>query len=207
MIFFDFDGVIGDTLILTRRACRFALLEQYPQSEAIIAENPFDGLDLVTFEALGETLACDPHQFTRDLTGYIAAQDPPALFDGMAGVIHDLAQRDMLWLMSANSEIVLRRTMRANGLEDAFSGIASGDLAGSKASKMQAILAGNTAGAVMVGDAVSDVTAAEQAGIPAICVSWGWHSAERLRRAGAAAIADTPVHLGALLAEFRETAA
>jgi len=52
---------------------------------------------------------------------------------------------------------------------------------------------------VMVGDTEFDVIGANAHGIPSIGVSWGYGDLEAMRRVGAAAIADTPQQLLALL--------
>ena len=53
--------------------------------------------------------------------------------------------------------------------------------------------------AVMVGDTAFDVTGAAAHGIPTIGVAWGYGTVEDMANAGAAAIADTPDMLLALL--------
>lgn len=53
--------------------------------------------------------------------------------------------------------------------------------------------------AVMVGDTVLDVNGANELGIPAIGVSWGYGDVSAMREAGAVAIAETPEELYELL--------
>ena len=53
--------------------------------------------------------------------------------------------------------------------------------------------------AVMVGDTVYDVTGAAALSLPCIAVSWGYGHVSEMKAAGAAAVADTPEALGALL--------
>ncbi len=53
--------------------------------------------------------------------------------------------------------------------------------------------------AIMVGDTVFDVTGAACHGIPTIGVAWGYGKTEDMKKAGAAAIAETPEHLLQLL--------
>ncbi len=57
-------------------------------------------------------------------------------------------------------------------------------------------------GAVMVGDTEFDILGAAAHGIQAIGVSWGYGSVERMRAAGAAAIADSPEDLLQILREL-----
>jgi phosphoglycolate phosphatase len=53
---------------------------------------------------------------------------------------------------------------------------------------------------VMIGDTTYDIAMAVSAGVRAIGVAWGYHAADELLAAGAAAVAETPEELGDLLA-------
>ena len=55
------------------------------------------------------------------------------------------------------------------------------------------------ADAVMIGDTAYDVQMAVNAGVRALGVDWGYHTAAELRDAGAAAVARTPAELQELL--------
>jgi HAD superfamily hydrolase (TIGR01549 family) len=64
--------------------------------------------------------------------------------------------------------------------------------------------------AVLVGDSTHDVRAGERAGVRTVCVMTGGYDAVELRRAGAAAVYDTPVQLAerfGALARFAERVA
>ena len=52
---------------------------------------------------------------------------------------------------------------------------------------------------VMIGDTAYDIAMAVNAGVRAIGVDWGYHSADELREAGAEAVARDPAHLRELL--------
>ena len=52
---------------------------------------------------------------------------------------------------------------------------------------------------VMIGDTVFDISMAVTAGVRAIGVDWGYHTAQELSEAGAAAVARDPAHLQELL--------
>jgi phosphoglycolate phosphatase len=51
----------------------------------------------------------------------------------------------------------------------------------------------------MIGDTTFDMEMARAAGVRAIGVGWGYHSARELRDAGAEHVAETPAELGELL--------
>src|SRR3546814_6243247 len=53
--------------------------------------------------------------------------------------------------------------------------------------------------AVMIGDTTFDILMANDAGVRAIGVDWGYHEAHELRAAGAQAVASDPAHLERLL--------
>ncbi len=52
---------------------------------------------------------------------------------------------------------------------------------------------------VMIGDTQYDIEMAVNAGVRAIGVDWGYHTADELRDAGAEAVARDPAHLKELL--------
>ena len=52
----------------------------------------------------------------------------------------------------------------------------------------------------MIGDTQYDMAMAVNAGVRAIGVEWGYHSAQELHEAGAEAVARDPAHLKELLA-------
>jgi phosphoglycolate phosphatase len=54
-------------------------------------------------------------------------------------------------------------------------------------------------GTVMIGDTQYDMAMAVNAGVRAIGVDWGYHTAQELRDAGAEAVARDPAHLMELL--------
>lgn len=197
MIFFDFDGVIADSLATCQRACVAAAKRQGLGAD--LPANPFATLDPLTFEALGEALGGDGHPFARDVTNHVAAGDMPALFDGMAEVLQALTARQPLFVLSANHQSVLVKILEAEGLSACFRAILSGEMPGSKADKLRQHRAGLTGPAVMIGDAASDMQAAAEAGIAGIGVAWGWQSVARLQAAGAVAIAHSPAELPTLI--------
>jgi phosphoglycolate phosphatase len=55
------------------------------------------------------------------------------------------------------------------------------------------------ASTVMIGDTQYDMAMAANAGVRAIGVNWGYHTAPELHEAGARAIARDPAHLKELL--------
>jgi phosphoglycolate phosphatase len=53
--------------------------------------------------------------------------------------------------------------------------------------------------ALMVGDSVNDIQAARAAGIPVVCVSYGYNHGHDIRQAGPDAVIDSLAELGGLI--------
>lgn len=146
----------------------------------------------------------------------------PTLVPGIADVVHALAPRATLAVLSSNATSVIRRVLDDNGLQFCFAHVFGGDVEPDKSAGLRRFLAdaaqgvgrrcspsfdegSEDAGAaasdtVLVTDTVGDAEAALAAGVRVVGVSWGMHPAERLRAAGAEFVAVWPQELIAYLA-------
>jgi phosphoglycolate phosphatase len=145
----------------------------------------------------------------------------PAIIPGMTTVARALASRATLAVLSSNVTSVIRRVLTENGLQFCFAHVFGGDVEPDKSEGLRRFLAdaaqgvgrrcaapydeGGDAAAVtaadtvLVTDTVGDVEAGVAAGVRVVGVSWGMHSAERLREAGAEFVALWPQELVAYL--------
>jgi len=197
---FDFDGVIANSLATCRAACVEAAALQGSQID--LALNPFAELDPLTFDALARSLDLNPTRFVEDLGQFLLSRDPVPVVAGMAEVIRQVAGTQPISVLSASPVDVIRRFLVAEGLADEIRSIVGGDGGGSKVEHLRHFARTSPhAPLVMVGDAVSDVLAAQGAAVPFVGVAWGWQSARRLAEAGAGSIADQPKDLPGLLAQ------
>lgn len=141
----------------------------------------------------------------------------PVIIPGMISVARALASRSTLAVLSSNATSVIRRVLTENGLEFCFSHVFGGDVEPDKSVGLKLFLAdaaqgvgrrctapydegapdqdATAADTVLVTDTVGDVRAAIAAGVRVVGVSWGMHSADSLREAGAEFVAMWPQEL------------
>ena len=116
------------------------------------------------------------------------------------------AQGHRLYVATSKPEEMALRILERFELADYFDLICGATMDKARDTKAAVIAylleqAGPTANAVMVGDTAFDVVGANVHGIPTIGVSWGYGSEAEMQEAGAAAIAQDPDELFALLQE------
>ncbi len=146
----------------------------------------------------------------------------PALIPGMVDVVRALAPQCTLAVISTNCLEAIRRILVGAGIATCFSHVFSGDVEPRKSVSIRRFLGdqryaaqrmcspayqdGDAVGGalaahevVLVTDTVGDVAEAREAGVRAIGVSWGMHSEQQLRDAGAERVALWPQELIAWL--------
>ena len=127
------------------------------------------------------------------------------LYDGIADLLANLSAAGwVLGVATGKSQRGLEHCLAMNGLTKHFATLQTADHHPSKPhpAMIAAALAETGAGAaqtVMIGDTVFDIAMAKAAGVRALGVDWGYHTAAELRGAGAAAVAVNPAHLKELL--------
>jgi len=127
------------------------------------------------------------------------------LFDGIRPLLDRL--RGDGWLLgvaTGKSDRGLDHCLATHGLATHFVTLQTADRHPSKPhpAMLDAALAEAMAApehAVMIGDTAYDIHMAAAAGVRALGVGWGYHTADELREAGAEAVAATPHELGELL--------
>ena len=128
------------------------------------------------------------------------------LYEGMLELLAALAAAGWtLGVATGKSDRGLGACLAAHGVLDRFVTLQTADRHPSKPHPAMLEAALFEAGArpqdaVMIGDTTFDMSMAQAARVRAIGVAWGYHTPEELLDAGAAAIAETPRHLGELLA-------
>jgi phosphoglycolate phosphatase len=127
------------------------------------------------------------------------------LFEGMAGLIAELvADGWTLGVATGKSDRGLAGLLDTHGLSGSFATLQTSDRHPSKPHPAMLEAALFEAGAspdeaVMIGDTTFDMAMARAAGVRAIGVAWGYHSAEELIAAGADGVAETVEELKAML--------
>lgn len=127
------------------------------------------------------------------------------LFDGIADLLRELAADGWaLAVATGKSDRGLASCLAAHGIADLFGSLQTADRHPSKPHPAMLEAALDEVGAapheaVMIGDTSFDIDMARAAGVRAVGVAWGYHSADELLDAGADAVADDPRHLKDLL--------
>ena len=128
------------------------------------------------------------------------------LFDGLRELLDALRAKGwLLGVATGKSDRGLKSVLASHGLTDHFCTLQTADRHPSKPhpSMIEEAMADAFAApqsTVMIGDTHYDIEMAKSAGVRAIGVAWGYHDAAELYEAGADAVAETPAHLGELLA-------
>lgn len=127
------------------------------------------------------------------------------LYDGMAELVVALAGSGwLLGVATGKSQRGLEHCLSIHSLAPYFCTLQTADHHPSKPhpAMIEAALAesgADRASTVMIGDTQYDMAMAANAGVRAIGVNWGYHTAPELYEAGARAIARDPAHLKELL--------
>ena len=127
------------------------------------------------------------------------------LYDGIAELVTALSGAGwLLGVATGKSRRGLDHCLAMHGLTAHFCTLQTADHHPSKPhpAMVESALAesgADRAATVMIGDTQYDMAMAVNAGVRAIGVDWGYHTAEELREAGAEAVARDPAHLMELL--------
>ncbi|NMH63717.1 HAD-IA family hydrolase [Shewanella sp. SHSM-M6] len=209
LVIFDWDGTLMDSVgKIVACMARLALeLARPVPSEAAIR----DIIGLSMTKALAQLFPHETPQVYRQMQAcfrqhYLELDTTPSpLFEGSRDLLVQLKARGYrLAIATGKGRQGLERVLQETGLGEYFDASRCADEAESKPhpQMLQQLLHQLRLGpeqAIMVGDSVHDLFMAKHAGMDAIGVSYGAHSAAQLRGAGPKAIIDSA---GELLAHL-----
>ena len=185
LLIFDFDGVLADTL---GDMLRFAqeVCDELGVSHTVV-QTDLSELEVMSFATFGKACGMSEElvdEFVRRCTGKFAQKkSPPALFNGLGEVVRKLAEVHLLVVVTGNMERNVCAFLEEHALQGCVRAVYGVDMPGSKAEKIlmaKSQFAADGDPVFMVGDSLSDIRAARQAGVKSIAVSWGHQSVERL---------------------------
>ncbi len=206
ILIFDFDGVLADSLqpMLTY-AGQVCLELGYPCEPT---QADLETLDRMEFSEFGRQLGVPEEKIgdfvTRNFELFSHRKEPLDITPGMDSVVKELSHSAILGIITGNSCAVVSKFLDTYGLKAEFQTILGAEDDGSRVEKILKIVSlnGRSKGEVyMVGDAVSDIRAAREAGIKSIAIGWGHQSKEKLITASPDFWVDQPEHLLTLLSE------
>ena len=134
------------------------------------------------------------------------------LFDGILDLLDHLESDGwLLAVATGKSDRGLRHCLEKHDIRARFVSLQTADRHPSKPDPGMALAAIAEAGAdpaatIVVGDTAYDMGMASAAGAAGIGAAWGYHEAQEMLDAGAAAVADRPADVGALARAIMERA-
>ena len=201
IVMLDFDGVVADTL---ERFCTamIAGLAELGRDDLATRAGVLALLDDNWFAAL-ERAGLDSTQRRRLNLVFQDAMRPYAelpLFPGMREAMSRIARRYAVVVVTSSTGAVVGEFLVAHGI-DSVSRVIGSEVETSKVRKIGLVIAEYPpdARAWYVGDTVGDIVEGRRAGATTVAVTWGWHSAERLRAAAPDHVVTTPYELAKLI--------
>ncbi len=199
-IIFDFDGVLADSLIPMLSYARQVCQELgYPCEPT---QNDLEILDKMEFSEYGRQLgipeALIDKFVMRNFELFSGQEESLAITPGIKPVIEELSERAFLGVITGNSCKVVDKFQDAHGLKNKFQTILGAEDDGNRIEKISKIISlsgGSNFEAFMVGDAVSDIRAAREAGVKSIAVGWGHQTKKKLLTENPDFLVDQPEDL------------
>jgi phosphoglycolate phosphatase-like HAD superfamily hydrolase len=185
LVLFDFDDVLADTLA---DMLRFAqeVCDELGVKHTVV-QTDLSELEVMSFATFG--WACEMPEYLVDqfvckcTRKFAEKESPPAIFDGLGDVLRKLAESHLLAVVTGNTEVNVRALLKEHGLEGCVRAVYGVDMPGSKVEKIlmaKSQFAAEGEAVFVVGDSLSDVCEAREAGVISIAVSWGHQSVGRL---------------------------
>lgn len=200
LVIFDYDGVLADTLDdlirFGQEACNQLGVNH------VVTKEDLSNLEVMSFATYGR--ACEVPEPLIDefvkisLDLFAKKASPPAIFNGVSEVIQHFSSRHKIAIVTTNSSQNVHAFLTQHGLDSLVHAVYGVDTPGSKAHKIALArerFVRNGEAVFMIGDALSDVRAAKEAGVISIAVTWGHQSLETLLRGEPDYVTNNPHEL------------
>jgi phosphoglycolate phosphatase len=200
LIIFDYDGVLADTLEdliqFGQEACNQLGINH------VVTKDDLSNLEVMSFATFGR--ACevpDPliDEFVKiSLNLFAEKESPPGIFAGLDEVIRRFSVNHKIAVVTTNSSQNVHAFLTHHGLDGCIHAIYGVDAPGSKAQKISLArerFVKNDEAVFMIGDSLSDVRAAKEAGVTSIAVTWGHQSLEALMKGKPEYVVNSPHEL------------
>jgi HAD superfamily hydrolase (TIGR01549 family) len=200
LVIFDYDGVLADTLDdlirFGQEACNQLGVTH------VVTKDDLSNLEIMSFATYGRACEAPEHlidEFVKiSLNLFAEKESPPAIFDGLSEVLKHLSSKHKIAIVTTNSSQNVHAFLTQHGLDSFIHAVYGVDTPGSKAQKISIArerFAKNGEAAFMIGDALSDVRAAKEAGVTSIAVTWGHQSLESLLQGEPDYVVSSPQEL------------
>ena len=198
LIIFDYDGVLADTLDdlihFGQQAC------DQLDVKHVVTKADLSNLEVMSFATYGRACEVPEHlvdEFVKiSLKLFAEKKSPPAIFAGMREIIQHFSSNHKLAIVTTNSSQNVNLFLTQHGLDNLFHAVYGVDTPGSKAEKISLARERFMEESIfMIGDALSDIRAAKEAGVSSIAVKWGHQSLETLQRGEPDFVVESPHEL------------
>lgn len=200
LVIFDYDGVLADTLNdlirFGQEACNQLGVKH------VVTKDDLSNLEVMSFATYGRACEVPEHlidEFVKiSLNLFAEKESPPAIFEGLSEVIQHFSTKHKLAIVTTNSSQNVHAFLTQHGLDSLIHAVYGVDTPGSKAQKISIArerFVKNDEAVFMIGDALSDVRAAKEAGVTSIVVTWGHQSLETLQRGKPDYLVNNPQEL------------
>lgn len=200
LVIFDYDGVLADTLDdlinFGQEACNQLGVKH------VVTKDDLSNLEVMSFATYGR--ACEVpepliDEFVRiSLDLFAKKASPPAIFNGVSEVIQHFSSNHKIAIVTTNSSQNVHAFLTQHGLDSLVHAVYGVDTPGSKAQKISIArkrFVKNEEAVFMIGDALSDVRSAKEAGVTSIAVTWGHQSLETLMKGSPEYVVNSPHEL------------
>lgn len=205
-IFFDFDGVIANSLALTVKTTNKVLAfykKPLRLTVPIFRENYQTGGLLSMYTRL---FGFKPEEVAEVLETRKKIMGNkfifPPLYAGIPALLRKLSKKYNLFIISSAKSTNINKILKKYGLNTCFKKVyGQEDLDQWHKPDPQYFLTPahrqklNKNRIVVIGDSVDDIVGAHRAGLAAIACSWGWQKYEELIKVNPEAVANTPKEL------------
>ncbi|NLN20894.1 MAG: HAD family hydrolase [Syntrophomonadaceae bacterium] len=200
LVMFDYDGVIVDSYdqdyVDFVQVCRTHGLEINSKEEydRLLDDNCYKvmkeyyGLDEGTIDAILK-------EWEKMSVNYVNLP----IFKGIKDAIKKIAEQHRVIVITSNLSELVSTVLGKNGITE-FEDILGADVEKSKVKKIRRAMKSYPSDiSYYIGDTAGDMIEAREAGAKTIAVSWGYQSAERLKKADPDYLVNSPEELTALL--------
>ncbi len=204
-LFFDFDGVIVDTLDISYESSKKASGGSYSREEYLVR---FHG-NIYEYHKSKED-ASDSKKEVPTAKDDFFRHYIPRLFDrqpidGMRQILAELAATHTLAIVSSTINAPIQEYLDRYEIAQYFDTVFGADTHTSKVKKINMLLelyATTPEHCLFITDTLGDMREATKADVKSIGVAWGFHAVETLHQGSPIAIAKSPDELAHLIAGY-----
>ncbi|OGG57518.1 hypothetical protein A2853_04070 [Candidatus Kaiserbacteria bacterium RIFCSPHIGHO2_01_FULL_55_17] len=202
-VLFDFDGVIADSYVVAwetaRTLCKRVTEKEYKEA---FEGNVHEKHDAMMGRDHGPECRHDLDWFSIFTPAF---EESARLFEGMRGVIEKLSHSYVLIIVSSTLTSPIQGFLEKHHIGRYFSEVMGADVHTSKHEKIKMILEKYGTSApecIFITDTLGDMREAEEAGMRAIGVSWGFHTKETLMKGQPFRIVETPQEISPAITDY-----